>query len=51
MAEDTLLHLLEESLLEGLAGPLATGLLKLAGGDADVLHVAPEHEVDLEVVK
>ena len=37
--------------MEGLAGPLATGLLELAGGDADVVHVAPEHEVHLQVGK
>lgn len=29
--------------------PLGASFLKLLGGDPDVLHVAAEHEIDLEV--
>ena len=39
--------LLEETVLERLVGSLAAGLLKLPGVDADVLHVAAQHEVHL----
>ena len=41
--------LLEETVLERLVGSLAAGLLKLPGVDADVLHVAAQHEVHLDV--
>ena len=43
--------LLEETVLERLVGSLAAGLLKLPGVDADVLHVAAQHEVHLDVIE